>query len=72
MRIFGVIPAYNEGERLAETVRKCLAYADHLVVVDDGSADFVEIPSSDKVTFLRHCINRGPAKVLLHRTTIGC
>ena len=66
MKIFGVIPAYNEGERLAGTVEICLPYVDHLVVVDDGSTDknFVAPPSNNKVTFLRHCINRGQGAAL--------
>jgi dolichyl-phosphate beta-glucosyltransferase len=40
-----VIPAYNEGHRLAQTLRECIAYLQRqeypaeIVVVDDGSRD---------------------------------
>ena len=34
-----VIPAYNEGKHLGDVVRRALRQLDHLLVVDDGSAD---------------------------------
>jgi glycosyltransferase involved in cell wall biosynthesis len=34
-----VIPAFNEGDKIAATVRSIPGYVDHIIVVDDGSAD---------------------------------
>ena len=34
-----VIPAYNEATRIGEVIRRALAVADEVIVVDDGSAD---------------------------------
>ncbi|NOZ82902.1 MAG: glycosyltransferase family 2 protein [Euryarchaeota archaeon] len=39
MRVVAVIPVYNEGERIAEVVRKTLEHVDEVVVVNDGSSD---------------------------------
>jgi len=39
MRTVAVIPAYNEGTRIANVVTSVMRYADAVVVVDDGSAD---------------------------------
>ena len=38
-RVIAVIPAYNEGTRIAAVVRAVNAYVDQVIVVDDGSAD---------------------------------
>jgi glycosyltransferase involved in cell wall biosynthesis len=34
-----VVPAYNEHDKIAATVRSIPRYVDHVIVVDDGSAD---------------------------------
>lgn len=39
MRVIAVIPAYNEGSRIAAVVRSVLRYAETVIVVDDGSSD---------------------------------
>ncbi len=39
MKTVAVIPAYNEGKTIREVVRQSLAYAGHIIVVDDGSKD---------------------------------
>jgi glycosyltransferase involved in cell wall biosynthesis len=38
-RIAVVVPAYNEVDKIARTVRSIPGFVDHIVVVDDGSAD---------------------------------
>jgi len=38
-----IIPAYNEADKIGETVRSVLPHADELIVIDDGSKD--ETPS---------------------------
>jgi glycosyltransferase involved in cell wall biosynthesis len=34
-----VIPAYNEADKIAATIRSIPGFVDHVIVVDDGSAD---------------------------------
>lgn len=39
MRVFTLVPAFNEGERIAATVAAVKDLSDSLLVVDDGSTD---------------------------------
>jgi len=65
MNTWVVIPAYNEGEKLAEVLRGVLEYVPNVVVIDDGSADETyEIAKRTGVTVLRHRINRGQGAAL--------
>jgi hypothetical protein len=62
-----VIPAYNEGRLIAETVRSAalLPGADLLVVVDDGSADDTAGAAARAgATVVRHARNRGKAAAM--------
>ena len=34
-----VIPAYNEADKIAATIRSVPGFVDHIMVVDDGSSD---------------------------------
>lgn len=66
-RVAVVIPAYNEGARVAPVVIRALPHADHVIVVDDGSDGVTPlfsgvIPSS--VVLLRHLINMGKGAAL--------
>ena len=38
-RIAVVVPAFNEADKIARTVRSVPGFVDHVIVVDDGSAD---------------------------------
>jgi glycosyltransferase involved in cell wall biosynthesis len=38
-KIAVVIPAYNEADKIARTIRSVPGFVDHVLVVDDGSAD---------------------------------
>jgi glycosyltransferase involved in cell wall biosynthesis len=58
--IFVVIPAYNEGPVIGETVDELLPYGYTLVVVDDGST----VPAR---TFL----GERPVRCVLHSTNLG-
>ena len=64
--VYIVIPAYNEAERIAEVVRslRALAY-EHIVVVDDGSADDTRRLAREAGAFvLEHALNRGQGAAL--------
>lgn len=55
-----VIPAYNEAPTIAAVVQACLEYAEHVLVVDDGSKDdTAERLSGLPITLIRHAVNRG-------------
>jgi len=65
MKTWIVIPAYNEGPKLAEVIRGVRGYADELVVIDDGSVDNTgEIAQAEGVYVLTHRINRGQGAAL--------
>jgi glycosyltransferase involved in cell wall biosynthesis len=62
-RIAVVVPAFNEADKIARTVRSIPGFVDHVIVVDDGSAD-----GTDRIALrsqrrglevLRHERNRG-------------
>jgi glycosyltransferase involved in cell wall biosynthesis len=38
-RVAVVVPAYNEAKKIARTLRSIPGFVDHVIVVDDGSAD---------------------------------
>ncbi|MDP2946125.1 MAG: glycosyltransferase family 2 protein [bacterium] len=64
MKIFIVIPCYNEAEHLAKVIQSIKQYG-QAVVVDDGSTDnsFTIAKNSGAVT-LRHLVNRGMGAAL--------
>lgn len=66
MKVIGIMPAFNEGPRIKNTIEACLAFVDSLIVVDDGSADNTyEIANSiPKAIVLKHAINRGQGAAL--------
>src|SRR6476646_4841126 len=63
LRVAVVVPAYNEELKLAATVRSIPAWVDHVLVVDDASADgtFVEARALKRrgLEVLRHPRIRG-------------
>lgn len=63
--VFVVIPCYNEGEALAQTVAELKPYAFRIVVIDDGSSDVAsEHLRNQPVTCLRHFSNLGQGAAL--------
>jgi len=70
MKIYIVIPAYNEGEIITETIKDVKKYYPDVIVVDDGSNDDTsDEAKSAGAEVLRHVINRGQGAAL--RTGIG-
>ncbi len=64
-RVFIVIPAYNEANRLPAVLEGLLPEYDNIVVVDDGSYDgTAEVAGCYPVHVLRHRINRGQGAAL--------
>ncbi|QEL13249.1 glycosyltransferase family 2 protein [Limnoglobus roseus] len=63
--VWVVIAAYNEGERLAVTLRGLLPVCGNVVAVDDGSRDdTAAVAATFPVWVLRHPINRGQGAAL--------
>jgi glycosyltransferase involved in cell wall biosynthesis len=62
-----VIPAFNERDKIVATIRSVPGYVDHILVVDDGSADGTASAArrhaarrrGGVVEVLRHDVNRG-------------
>lgn len=67
MRVAAIIPAKDEAERIAATVRsaRAIPYVDLVLVVDDGSHDATadEARSAGAVV-VRHSVNRGKASAM--------
>jgi glycosyltransferase involved in cell wall biosynthesis len=61
-----VVPAYNERDKIAATIRSIPGFVDHLIVVDDGSADGTAAAARRQgarrrgaVEVIEHARNRG-------------
>ncbi|MCP3682792.1 MAG: glycosyltransferase family 2 protein [bacterium] len=65
MRVFVVIPAYNEGDHIAKVISRTKKYAKNIIVVDDGSTDetYKEAKKTG-VIVLRHLVNLGKGAAL--------
>jgi len=65
MKIFIVIPAYNEEKVISQTISDIKKYYPNVIAVDDGSSDntFDEAKLAGAIV-LRHIINRGQGAAL--------
>jgi polyprenyl-phospho-N-acetylgalactosaminyl synthase len=68
MKIFCVIPAFNEENKIAKTAQAVLGYVDKIIIVDDCSHDNTEKEikkiESEKIKLLQHPINLGQGAAL--------
>ncbi len=65
MKIFCIIPAYNEEKNISRVIEEVRPQVDEIVVVDDGSLDNTyDLINQLPVTVLRHLINRGQGAAL--------
>ncbi len=64
-KIFCIIPAFNEEEKIAKVIKDVFPFFDKIIIVDDGSFDntYKEAKKSG-VVVLRHLINRGQGAAL--------
>ncbi len=62
-----VIPALNEASTIVDVAKRALRHSQHVIVIDDASADGTgELLSDLPVTVLRHTANRGKGASLAH------
>ena len=60
MKIFCIIPAYNEEKTISKVIKEVKNYIENIIIVDDGSSDNThELAKKENVTVLKHIINRG-------------
>jgi glycosyltransferase involved in cell wall biosynthesis len=60
MSVIAVIPAYNEGRRVADVIKQVLSHVSRAVVVDDGSSDdTAEQAARAGATVIHHIENCG-------------
>jgi len=65
MKIFCIIPAYNEAKTITGVINKVKPLVSKVVVVDDGSIDKTrELAKAQGVKVLSHLINRGQGAAL--------
>lgn len=65
MKIFIVIPAFNEEKTIRNVIRDVQKYISDIIVVDDGSTDrTAEFAKSAGARVLKHLINRGQGAAL--------
>src|SRR5258706_8283143 len=63
-----VVPAFNEADKIAATLRSVPEYVDHVLVVDDGSADATAGVAREVARFRGHA---GVIEVLSHDDNRG-
>ncbi len=60
MKVFCIIPALNEEEKISEVLHEVKKFVDTVVLVDDGSSDNTyQRAKNEGVVVLQHIINRG-------------
>ncbi|OIO08079.1 glycosyltransferase family 2 protein [Candidatus Falkowbacteria bacterium CG_4_10_14_0_2_um_filter_41_15] len=65
MKVFCVIPAYNEAQSIIAVINRVKPIVDELVVVDDHSSDLTfDLAQSTGISVLHHIINRGQGAAL--------
>ncbi len=65
VKVFCVIPAFNEEKNIASVLAQVKPLVDEVVVVDDGSTDkTAQIAKTAGAVVLRHLVNRGQGAAL--------
>ena len=63
-RVLVIVPAYNEGRVITDTVERLLTAGYQVVVVDDGSSDETTEVRRLPIVYLRHPVNLGQGAAL--------
>jgi hypothetical protein len=72
MKVFAVMPAYNERGRIGAVVRGLLSRVDRVIVIDDGSADgTAEEARAAGADVVAHVLNRGQGAALKTGTVLA-
>ena len=59
------VPAYNVERTIGDVIKRCLKYANRVVVCDDGSADFTLVEAEKAgATIIKHLTNKGKGAAL--------
>jgi glycosyltransferase involved in cell wall biosynthesis len=65
MKVFLIIPTFNEGDRLYDTYARIpKGVVNNIVIVDDGSIKTIENSKLKRATLLRHNINLGKSAAM--------
>ena len=65
MKLIVIIPAYNEEKNIGSVIKKCKAYSNEIIVIDDGSKDNTfKVAEKEGALVLRHRINLGKGAAL--------
>ena len=65
VKVWAVIPAYNESAMIGKVVQEVKSYVDTVFVVDDGSSDnTLEIAQQNGAEVIQHQINLGMGRAL--------
>ena len=62
MKVFCIIPAYNEARNIGQVISAVQPYVDHVIVVDDCSSDqTATVAKQTLAVVLQHALNRNQA-----------
>ena len=66
MKIFLIIPSFNEGGRLKKTINQAKKHIKekNIVVIDDGSRTPEKLPKNSQAILIRHQINLGKGEAM--------
>ena len=66
MRVSAIIPAYNEGPRIGETVKTVSIHVDEVLVINDGSRDnTAQVAEQASATVINQPLNKGYIPAIL-------
>lgn len=73
MKVFIIIPAYNEADAIGEVIYELLPLKHPIVVIDDGSQDgTADIARRHGAVVLSHCVNLGQGAALQTGIDYAC
>ena len=64
MKVFIIIPCYNEAEHLLEVIKEVKEYGEVVVVIDGATDQSYQIAKNQNIKVLQHLVNRGQGAAL--------